>query len=280
MSADHKIKEDQGDGFRIGSDVGFIQYRPVDDTNEIWWIESRTRGGGAKLLQWMLQHHPAKYIAWGATSEAGQAFRERWHAAHPEVGDATGGAREPFEGQFDPYARDNPKKRTHMVTKRKNPAMSKFRELPVNSVFEFDHSKLSSCTSMAHGPWVKTGARTYQLALARGRPDPVHKVGSINVGVHFEAGCGHPITRRNPSMTFGRLPTRTAFQSAFKREVPDGDYRIVVKGKHTPLIESGQYSEAALWQLVKDLAEGYENGDEDAGDWASGILGTLGFEWI
>lgn len=99
----HRIREDQGDGFRIDTDFGFIQYRPAEGCNEVWWIESHRRGGGAKLMGLMLQHHPAEVVAWGATSVAGQAFRKKWHAAHPEVDDATAGGRVPFEGQFDPY---------------------------------------------------------------------------------------------------------------------------------------------------------------------------------
>jgi len=102
-AAGHQIREDQQDGFRIDTGSGFIQYRPLEGVNEIWWIESRKRGGGAELMDLMMRHHPADTVAWGATSESGQAFRKKWHAAHPGVADATEGDRVPFEGQFDPY---------------------------------------------------------------------------------------------------------------------------------------------------------------------------------
>jgi hypothetical protein len=102
-----RIREDQGDGFRIDTDFGNIQYRPVDGDNEVWWIESHKRGGGNKLMDLMLQHHPCESVSWGATSQQGQSFREKWHKEHPEILDATYGAREPFEGQFDPYESDD-----------------------------------------------------------------------------------------------------------------------------------------------------------------------------
>lgn len=101
--ARHTTREDQGDGFRIDTDFGFIQYRPLEYANEVWWVESHRRGGGDVLMDLMLHHHPTDIVAWGATSAAGQAFRKKWHAAHPSVADATDGVREPFEGQFDPY---------------------------------------------------------------------------------------------------------------------------------------------------------------------------------
>lgn len=99
----HTIREDQGDGHRIDTPHGFIQYRPTQHANEVWWIESHKRNHGRELMRLMLEHHPHTAVAWGATSEAGQAFRERWHAKNPHVADAEGGERIPFEGQFDPF---------------------------------------------------------------------------------------------------------------------------------------------------------------------------------
>jgi hypothetical protein len=37
-----------------------------------------------------------------------------------------------------------------------------FSHLPLTSVFEFDHTDVEFHRSMVHGPWVKTGARTYR----------------------------------------------------------------------------------------------------------------------
>jgi GNAT superfamily N-acetyltransferase len=99
----HEIRPDQGDGFKITTPHGFIQYRPTDHANEIWWIESHRRNHGRELMDLMLKHHPHEAVAWGATSSSGEAFRERWHAANPHVLDADEGHRQPFEGQFDPF---------------------------------------------------------------------------------------------------------------------------------------------------------------------------------
>jgi hypothetical protein len=93
----------QGDGYKISSPHGYIDYRPVDGTNEIWWVESNKRGHGSQLVDAMMKHHPAEAVAWGATSEAGEGLRKKWHRNNPQVADATGGERVPFEGQFDPF---------------------------------------------------------------------------------------------------------------------------------------------------------------------------------
>lgn len=100
----HRIEPSQGDGFKITTPHGYIDYRPTKEGhNEIWWIESHKRGHGAELMDLMLKHHPTKEVAWGATSTAGQAFRKKWHRANRHVQDADGGERVPFEGQFDPF---------------------------------------------------------------------------------------------------------------------------------------------------------------------------------
>jgi hypothetical protein len=101
---EYSIKPSQGDGFKITTKHGYIDYRPDgDEHNEIWWVESKKRGHGSDLVNLMLKHHPAKEISWGATSSSGQAFREKWHKANPHVVDATEGERVPHDGQFDPF---------------------------------------------------------------------------------------------------------------------------------------------------------------------------------
>lgn len=93
----------QGDGWKITTDYGFIDYRPVEDNgdlvNEIWYVESATPGGGTKLVDFMMVENPATAIAWGATSRQGEEFMKRWHAKHPDIACYTGD----FEGQFNPY---------------------------------------------------------------------------------------------------------------------------------------------------------------------------------
>lgn len=102
----YRIQEDQGDGFKITTPHGYIQYRPVDggETNEIWYVESNKKGHGSELVDLMQKHHPASSIAWGALSQSGRGLMEKWHRNHPDVEMIDGGA---FEGQFDPFGNDH-----------------------------------------------------------------------------------------------------------------------------------------------------------------------------
>lgn len=105
LAEDVRIEPDQGDGWKITTPYGYIQYRHAadDGVNEIWWVESRRRGHGSELVDLMQQHHPASAIAWGATSQAGDGLMCKWHAAHPGVECVTG----VHDGQFDPFGHDD-----------------------------------------------------------------------------------------------------------------------------------------------------------------------------
>ncbi len=100
------VTPSQGDGWKITTPSGYIEFRNRDDTNEIWWVESNRRGHGSELVDLMQKHSPASHIAWGATSQAGEGLRQKWHAAHPEVGGGEGRS-EPHDGQFDPFQHDD-----------------------------------------------------------------------------------------------------------------------------------------------------------------------------
>ncbi len=79
------------------------------------------------------------------------------------------------------------------------------------------------------------------------------------------------------SMTYGILPSRADFDAAFERECPDGTYSI----RNDKGGADGDYTASKLWALVKESAELLnDDGDEEAGDFASAVLSTLGFEWI
>lgn len=102
--ANYKKEVSQGDGWKITTNYGYIDYRYNPDDggiNEIWWIESNEPGGGTKLVDLMMNESPAEAIAWGVTSKQGEEFMKRYHAKHPDIMCITG----PFEGQFDPYER-------------------------------------------------------------------------------------------------------------------------------------------------------------------------------
>jgi hypothetical protein len=94
------VSESQGDGVKIQTPHGYIDYRhrPDEGTNEIWWVESHKRGHGSALVDMMQKNHPAASIGWGVTTPDGKGLRDRWHAAHPDVEKQDGA----FEGQFDP----------------------------------------------------------------------------------------------------------------------------------------------------------------------------------
>jgi hypothetical protein len=93
----------QGDGWKIQTDSGSIEYRPVDDygtrINEIWWVQSSKRGHGSELVDLMMKMDPAEAIAWGLTSESGAGLMNKWHRAHPEI-ECIKGA---HDNQFDPF---------------------------------------------------------------------------------------------------------------------------------------------------------------------------------
>lgn len=100
-SDNYKIRPSQGDGWRIDTNYGYIDYRHDDyeNVNEVWWVESRQRGGGSKLVDLMMKHHPAEAVSWGVTSDAGERLMNKWHRDNPDIEMI----HEPHEGQFDPF---------------------------------------------------------------------------------------------------------------------------------------------------------------------------------
>lgn len=105
FTGDMRIEPSQGDGFKITTPFGYIDYRPrpEDGVNEIWWIESKKKGHGSQLVDLMQKHHPAEVIAWGVTSHAGEGLMEKWHRNHPDIQCSTGA----HDGQFDPFEHDD-----------------------------------------------------------------------------------------------------------------------------------------------------------------------------
>ena len=101
--SNYKITKSQGDGWKITSPNGEIEYRSVDEDgdviNEIWWVESNKPGHGTELVNYMLKEHPAKAIAWGVTSFSGEKLMEKFHRLHPEIQCIKGA----HEGQFNPF---------------------------------------------------------------------------------------------------------------------------------------------------------------------------------
>lgn len=102
---DVRIEPSQGDGWKIITPHGYIDYRPrtEDGVNEIWWVESSKKGHGSQLVNLMQKQHPATGIAWGVTSRAGEGLMNKYHRENPHVEKYTG----PHEGQFDPFGHDD-----------------------------------------------------------------------------------------------------------------------------------------------------------------------------
>lgn len=99
-SEGYKIEPDQGDGWKITTPHGYIQYRndPEESTNEIWWVQSEKKGHGSELVDLMQKHHPAETIAWGITSGAGRGLMKKYHRNNPHIDYSD----HPHEGQFNP----------------------------------------------------------------------------------------------------------------------------------------------------------------------------------
>ena len=79
------------------------------------------------------------------------------------------------------------------------------------------------------------------------------------------------------SMTYGVMPSRSAFETAFERECPNGTFSVGNDKMHG----NRTFTESELWTAVSEAANSWQDeGDEGAGDWASTVLDSLGFEWV
>lgn len=95
-------------------------------------------------------------------------------------------------------------------------------------------------------------------------------------------------SRPNPPMTYGTMPSKRQFDRAFRKEVPDGFYKMHLKGADfraadgTTFDHEGveYYDSEDLYDGVTELVAKWNDGSEQAGDLASSILLTLGFEWF
>lgn len=73
-------------------------------------------------------------------------------------------------------------------------AILRFRDLSIGDVFAFDHADVAFHGDMAHGPFMKTGARTYRATSdMEGLPvggNRGMRVGTIRVTVRRGDSCG------------------------------------------------------------------------------------------
>lgn len=83
------------------------------------------------------------------------------------------------------------------------------------------------------------------------------------------------------TMTYGVLPGYESFLAHFQYWVAD-DYYTIRASVMDDYIEKyeGDYTSAQLYEVVRELCERWGYCEDEAGDLASSILSTLGFEWI
>jgi len=80
------------------------------------------------------------------------------------------------------------------------------------------------------------------------------------------------------SYTYGNLPTYDDFAAAFEADQDIGPtYRI----RNDPYFGSDDLTCTELYEQLERARDDWEeNGEDAAGDFASAILQTLGFEWV
>ena len=78
-------------------------------------------------------------------------------------------------------------------------------------------------------------------------------------------------------LTYGVLPPEEEFLAAFRKEVPDGEY--LIRGPRGDVVfpmPDGEYSASDLWNFI---TQAIEFDDQKKLEFASSLLGSLGFEW-
>jgi|CXWL01.1.fsa_nt_gi hypothetical protein len=85
------------------------------------------------------------------------------------------------------------------------------------------------------------------------------------------------------SMTYGVMPALEEFDAACAE--PDDECGKSVDDVgfsfgNDPRIGTDTLTGTELWNELQKARAEFEAGDEKAGDWCSGVLGCLGFEWV
>lgn len=88
------------------------------------------------------------------------------------------------------------------------------------------------------------------------------------------------------SMTYGTIPAETVFEKHFEAHVPRGRYDARMGRQDSEALHRAGARDPdgatchQLYKIIEQLTAAWEDGDEDAGDLASAIMTTRGFEWI
>jgi hypothetical protein len=88
------------------------------------------------------------------------------------------------------------------------------------------------------------------------------------------------------SLTYGVLPRYEDFEAAFEEDLGSDTYSYELKGtdadvaEEVGIPEEGEFRPRQLYAVLVKLTDAFQDGYDEAGDVASGILTTLGIEWI
>lgn len=89
------------------------------------------------------------------------------------------------------------------------------------------------------------------------------------------------------SLTYGTIPSKDEFYEAFDRKVEGLRYPIKLSSsdaratEDVPGFGDDEYTASELYRAVENLTKAWSDmGNDEAGDIASSILFTLGFEWV
>lgn len=83
------------------------------------------------------------------------------------------------------------------------------------------------------------------------------------------------------TLTYGVLPTREEFETAFDQYVPG----IRFEFDNDPRVGTCELTASELWQELEDAVGAWESARyhktrEAAGQWCSAVLSVLGFKWV
>lgn len=95
-------------------------------------------------------------------------------------------------------------------------------------------------------------------------------------------GCTK-FSKRNPSLTYGVVPSETKIREAMKGEpfsMRFGRSDAATWRRAASDRDHSSMSARELHGALQQLSSAWENGDDEAGDLASGILTVLGYEWV
>jgi hypothetical protein len=177
------------------------------------------------------------------------------------------------DGRFDAHFRDDPGWTTIFVDDKQSGAM-----VAVVIVYPRGNVQVSGPSAGEIKRIVerwKAGMGFEARTITRERATRVRAPGTRKKDERYGDWSG---TRR--TLTYGVMPPEDEFIEAFEEEIGDGVYEIV----NDPLIGTDSFTSYELYDLVKDLAKKWNKGTsrdaDQAGDTASSILSTLGFEWV